>query len=380
MPIYKLKDKPGYRVEVSYTDSFGKHKKIVKQNKQTITMKGAKQTEVDILQSLKIDKGDKNITFNDLLKYYEETKQYEVRKITLQKNIRVLKSYMLDQFGDRKVNSVTKQDFQKWKNEINKHDFKTSYKNALYSLFVNFINFGVKYDYIEINNLAKLGNFKNIDAIEETNVDFWTLEEFNKFIKNVREKCIELETAGDGDYLVHWGYYVIYNIMYWCGLRKSEAYALQWKDYYNNELHITKGIVHKLKGEGYVINRPKTKGSIRNSSVPNQLIKVLEEQKERYRNVYLFGGDFYICGGVTPLTDTKLCEFKNTCAEEAGVKKIRIHDFRHSHASLLINKGINAQVVAKRLGHTDIKMTLNTYSHLFQKTEDEALDLINSLE
>lgn len=381
MPIYKLKDKPGYRVEVNYTDSFGKKRTIVKQNKDTLTLKDAKLVEAELLTDLKLSQVSQDITFNELLKYYADTKQYEIRKITLEKNIRVLKQYMLNDFGKRKVNNVTKQDFQAWKNKINSYDFKTSYKNALYSLFVNFINFGVKYDYIQTNQLQKLGNFRSVNNFEEeTNINYWTLEEFEKFISVVRTKCEKLTAEENEDDLVNWGYYVIYNMMFWCGLRKSEAYALKWKDYYQNELHITKGLVHKLKGEGYTINKPKTKGSVRNSSVPNQLKKVLEEHYKRCESIYLFNEDFYICGGIEPLTDTKLCEFKNMCAREAGVKQIRIHDFRHSHASLLINKGVSAQVVAKRLGHSDIKMTLNTYSHLYQKTEDKALELLNSLE
>lgn len=64
----------------------------------------------------------------------------------------------------------------------------------------------------------------------------------------------------------------------------------------------------------------------------------------------------------------------------AGVKQIRFHDFRHSCASLLINKGANIQVVAKYLGHTNIEETLKTYSHLFISTLDEIINVIDTLE
>ena len=63
----------------------------------------------------------------------------------------------------------------------------------------------------------------------------------------------------------------------------------------------------------------------------------------------------------------------------AKVKKIRIHDFRHSHASLLLSYGIPITVISKRLGHSDINMTLNTYSHLIPKDEDKAIDIINKI-
>lgn len=69
-----------------------------------------------------------------------------------------------------------------------------------------------------------------------------------------------------------------------------------------------------------------------------------------------------------------------TWAPSGGVKQIRIHDFRHSCASLLINKGANIQVVAKYLGHTKIEETLKTYAHLFLSSLDEIVDVIDSLD
>jgi integrase len=179
---------------------------------------------------------------------------------------------------------------------------------------------------------------------------------------------------------VKWGYYVAYNIMFYCGCRKSEVYPLTWHDYKNGSISVTKGLVYKVKGEDYVISAPKTKGSIREIPAPKQLAKVLEEHYARCQRIYGFSDDFFICGGVVPLTDTMLEITKNKWAKGANVKQIRIHDFRHSHASLLINNGANIQVVAKRLGHSDIEMTLNTYSHMYKQKEDEAVALINSLE
>jgi integrase len=65
--------------------------------------------------------------------------------------------------------------------------------------------------------------------------------------------------------------------------------------------------------------------------------------------------------------------------EAAGVKHIRIHDFRHTHASLLINEGINIMEVSRRLGHRDIKETLETYSHLYPREEDKAVAVLNRI-
>ncbi|WP_411809347.1 tyrosine-type recombinase/integrase [Aerococcus viridans] len=66
-------------------------------------------------------------------------------------------------------------------------------------------------------------------------------------------------------------------------------------------------------------------------------------------------------------------------SKHTGLPKIRIHNLRHSHASLLIKEGVQAKVIQKRLGHKDIQTTLNTYSHLWEGTDDEVSDLLNSI-
>ena len=85
-------------------------------------------------------------------------------------------------------------------------------------------------------------------------------------------------------------------------------------------------------------------------------------------------------GDAFQISSNALANRKNANCEKAGVKQIRLHDFRHSCASLLINKGANIQVVAKYLGHTKIEETLKTYSHLFISTLDEIINVIDTLE
>ena len=379
MPVYKLKDKQGYRVEVNYTDSFGKKQTVVKQNKSTLTLKDAKKIEAELIQELSIHKSiPSNQTLGQLFLYYKQVKASEVREATLQQNARRIERYILPYFENKKCSAFTLNDFQQWKNETDKLEVSTFYKNKIYKMFNELINFGIKYEYYTINLLKRLGNFKKPGEIVKNEMDFWTKEEFDKFIQYGECDCLMNEN-NDNEF-VKWGYYVMYNIMFYCGCRKSEVYPLTWHDYKNGIISINKGLVYKVKGHDFVISAPKNKGSIRDIPVPKQLAKVLQEHYERCQQIYMFSDDFYICGGVHPLTDTMLEITKNEWAKGAGVKQIRIHDFRHSHASLLINNGVNIQVIAKRLGHSDIKMTLNTYSHLYQKTEDEALDTLNSLE
>lgn len=92
-----------------------------------------------------------------------------------------------------------------------------------------------------------------------------------------------------------------------------------------------------------------------------------------------FTDDYRICGGVSCLGDTMLSNKNIQYANEAGLPHIRIHDFRHTHATLLVNEGINIQEIARRLGHSDIKMTWNTYAHLYPREEERAVKVLNKI-
>ncbi|MGN0148785.1 MAG: tyrosine-type recombinase/integrase [Clostridia bacterium] len=87
-----------------------------------------------------------------------------------------------------------------------------------------------------------------------------------------------------------------------------------------------------------------------------------------------------MCGGIQCIRDTSVENRNKSYAEKAGLKKIRIHDFRHSHASYLANNGINIQEIARRLGHSKVDITWNTYSHLYPKEEDRAVAVLENIE
>ena len=102
----------------------------------------------------------------------------------------------------------------------------------------------------------------------------------------------------------------------------------------------------------------------------------LKKESEKY---YGFNDDWFVFGDINPIHPDVLRRRKNDNAKKAGVKQIRIHDFRHSCASLLINNGANVTMVAKYLGHSKIDETLNTYSHVFQSKLDDIVNTINNL-
>lgn len=113
--------------------------------------------------------------------------------------------------------------------------------------------------------------------------------------------------------------------------------------------------------------------------MPQPLIEILEAHKQRQQLDTRFSEDWRICGGQVCLRDTTLDKRNAEFVKAAGLPHIRIHDFRHSHASLLANEGINIQEIARRLGHARVEQTWNTYSHLYPREEERAIAILNRI-
>jgi integrase len=114
--------------------------------------------------------------------------------------------------------------------------------------------------------------------------------------------------------------------------------------------------------------------------MPEILTNSLKKAKLEAKQLNGFNENYFVAGDAFPISSNALAERKNTNCEKAGVKQIRLHDFRHSCASLLINNGANIMIVAKYLGHAKIDETLNTYSHLFKNKMDDIVNLMNKLD
>jgi len=238
------------------------------------------------------------------------------------------------------------------------------------------LNYAVKMEYLPKNPISKIDNFKDTSTLK-TEMTYYTAREFAQFISTAKRMIQERE-ASHG-VLSEWDYYVFFNIAFYTGLRKGEINALKWSDLDGAYLSVKRSISQKLKGED-IETPPKNKSSIRTLQIPLPLIKILDEHKRRQAQCFKnFSDDFRICGGERSLRDTTIEKRNKLYAELSGVKKIRIHDYRHSHASILANEKINIQEVARRLGHARIEMTWNAYSHLYPREEERAVEVLNSV-
>ena len=228
------------------------------------------------------------------------------------------------------------------------------------------LNYGTKwYDFNFVSMYNKMENFNNPDELPKE-MEFYTYEEFKKFIS------VEEELK----------YKALFEVLYFCGLRRGELRGLTYKnvDFNRREIRIVQNVVNTSGDSGYwQLTTPKTKSSIRQVPMPDLVYNDLMNLKKESEKYYGFNDDWFVFGDINPIHPDVLRRRKNDNAKKAGVKQIRIHDFRHSCASLLINNGANVTMVAKYLGHSKIDETLNTYSHVFQSKLDDIVNTINNL-
>lgn len=373
MPITKTKVKKDglqqYRVRVNYTDSNGKARQI---ERTAYGLAEAKQLETQLIQDVKINPTSSHMTVGELCDEYARYHINEVRLATHKEIMQRLNNYVLPYFTSTKLDKLTQPLLADWKNKVNEKNLSLNTKKSAYGAFSGVLNYAVKLDYISKNPLRILGNFKDSDDFSEPKdkLQYYTVDEYLKYIAVARTEARTM---------LEWGSYVFFSIAFYTGARKGEINALKWSDINGDILQIRRSISQKVKG--YIETPPKNKPSIRDIQIPKPLMKILAEHKERQRQASrCFTDDYRICGGIKPLSNTFIRKHNAHYAEVAGVPKIRIHDFRHTHASLLANKGINIQEISRRLGHADVKMTWNTYSHLYPKEEERCLQILNEIE
>lgn len=373
MPIYKMKGskdgKQKYRVRINYTDSYGENRQL---DRVAYGSSEAKDLERKLLYEIKTKKPAARMTVGQLYNKYTEAIKHEIKETSYEKTCTILTNHVLPYFNDKPLDKLTAPAIQNWKLEIEKKGLQLRTKQNIYSCFRAMLNWGVKLDFIPNNILMKVGNFKSADSGGKHKMDFYTSDEYLLFSKAA------LDYAKKSNTTTAYDYYVFFSIAFYCGLRKGEIHALKWSDIDGNYLNISRSISQKLKGKD-AETPPKNKSSVRTLQLPQPLIDILSEHKERWESADGFCDDFRICGGTRPLRDTSVENMNRRFAKAAGIKKIRIHDFRHSHVSLLANSGINIQEIARRLGHSDIKMTWNTYAHLYPKEEERAIEILNKI-
>ena len=326
----------------------------------------SKREAINYESKLKLNNSDMgcNNYFYDVAVMYFDDLHLRTSYATYSKNLARYKRYIKPNFTNKRLSLITVLDCKKFYDKLSGYELHSNTKNEILNLFKRIFLYASKYLSLKINPSTQLDNFKMssderlLKHNKELNV--WSIDEFNKFID-----CVKIPK-----------YKTLFYVLFYTGIRLGEAQALQWKDYYNGLIDVYKSYTVKTDKGIYEIKTTKTLSSIRKVSLPNFLISILDNYKASISPTPGFNGDWFIFGNINPLPRTNIERVKSKAIKESGVKRIKIHDFRHSHASNLIASGVNIVAVSKRLGHSDINMTLKVYTHLMNKSEDELLNIL----
>lgn len=347
MPSYKDKNTNTWYCKFYYTNWLGEKKQKLKRGFDR--KKDAQDWERNFLDQFATNP---DITFQALYEKYKRFKENRIKATTFENQCAAIDLHILPHFKDRIISDITPADIIEWQNSILEKDFAASYSRQLNAYLRAIFKYAVDYLGLSRNPVKS-----TICKPERSKIDLWTPEEYKTFSDGIKSN-IELYTA--------------FEILYYTGMRKGEllALTLQDVDFDQKTITINKTLVYV--GGSYQTQTPKTKRSNRVIDVPEFL---LDEIRDYISHLYkldpeqrLFMRHLSWLG----------CAINRNCGK-LGLKVIRVHDLRHSHASVLINLGANPLMIADRLGHENVQMTLNTYSHLFESHQKEIIEKLEKI-
>ena len=294
---------------------------------------------------------DLTMTFEGFVEIYITDKKKRLRENTWSTKEHIIRTKILPYFKEKRLSEIKPRDVIAWQNEMlnyrdkNGKAYSPTYLKTLHGQLSAILNHAVRFYGLKSNVAATAGC---MGSEKHKEMLFWTKEEYLKFAEVMMDKPQS---------------YYAFEVLYWCGIREGELLALTPADFDLDKglLSITKSY-QRLKGRD-VITDPKTPKSVRVIQMPQFLT---DEIRDYLKSLYKVQPDQRIF----EVTKSYLHHEMDRGAKEAGVKRIRIHDLRHSHVSLLIEMGFSALAIADRVGHESVDITYK-YAHLFPSKQQE---------
>ena len=348
MKAEKDKKTGKWLIQYRYTDWQGKRRKSTKRGFAT-----KREAEEWLRNFLITQKADFDMKFEDFWKMNCADMETRLREHTMRTKKYIVELKILPYFGNKRVNDITAADIRQWQNELIKMGYSPTYLKTINNQLSAIFNYAVRYYDLKSNPCAKAGSMGKSKAEE---MDFWTGEEFRKFIDSVMNKRLS---------------YMAFMTLYWTGMRMGELLALNPKDVdlEKRTISITKS--YQRLGKKDVITPPKTPKSKRVITIPEFLAADIKDYMD---SLY----DLQENDRLFPITKYYLEHEMQRGIKESGVKRIRVHDLRHSHASMLIELGFSPLEIANRLGHEKVETTLNTYAHLYPNKQTKLAERLDS--
>ncbi len=277
-----------------------------------------------------------------------------IRESSLANYTYIYRNRIKPRLGQMKIGEITSLIIREWQNELIEGNYSQTYLKQCHGLLSKVFNFAVNFHGLKENPCILAGTI-GLTKMKRQN-EFWSLEEFNQVIGFMQNGIYKTQVS----------------LLFWSGIRKGEMFGLKWKDYKreSGEIRIVRSY-QRINGTTFLFP-PKTKSGIRTIGLPSQVCDLLE--------------DYFVSSGyphpedfIFPWSKRKLEDAIRKACDRSGVKRIRVHDIRHSHASLLIRMNTDIASVSERLGHSSITMTLDTYTHAYINADRAIVESLEKL-
>ena len=299
------------------------------------------------------------MTFKSFVDLYTADMKTRLKENTWATKDHIIRTKLLPYFGRLKMCNITAQQIITWQNEMLNHrdengkPYSPVYLKTLHNQLSAIFNHAVRYYNLRENPCKKAGGMgKN----KNREMMFWTKEQYLKFAEVMMDKPLS---------------FYAFEMLYWCGLREGELLALTPADFNFEKRTVSINKSYQRLNKQDVITDPKTPKSNRVIQMPKFLCDEIQDYLKQLYGVQPDSRMF-------PISKSYLHREMDRGCKATGVKRIRIHDLRHSHISLLIDMGFTALAIAERVGHESIDITYR-YAHLFPTRQVEMADKLDSL-
>lgn len=352
MPVFRNESNGTWYVMTRYVDWQGNHKQKCKRGFKTKREALEWERVFHLQQS-----ADMDMSFESFVDIYKNDIRSRIKETTWLTKVNIIDKKILPYFGKRKISEIQTKEVIAWQNDLLRQKDKTGkpysecYLKTIHNQLSAIFNHAVRFYALRTNPAAKAGNMGNEKRKEML---FWTKEEYLRFADVMMDKPVS---------------YYAFEMLYWSGMRLGELLALTPSDFdfQNSTVTINKSY-QRLHCED-VITTPKTKKS-------NRTIKMSEFLAEEMQEYIKMQYEIEPTDRLFPISKSYLHREMERGCKETGLQKIRIHDLRHSHVSLLIELGFSAVAIADRLGHESIEITYR-YAHLFPSKQNEMANKLN---
>lgn len=375
MKIISYKNKKGetrykLRVFLGYDPVTGKKYETTRQGFITRTEAKNKASQLQIeFSSGKLTRKNATIkTFQELFDLWFESYQTTVKQSTATDCWWLYKRYVKPKFGKLKIEKINVPFCQKAVNYWHKR--YRQYRH-IKNLTAQILNYAINLEIIDSNPMKKIVVPRSLEQ-KSSEENFYTRDELKYFFE-----C--LESIGDKRYIT------FFRLLTFTGLRKSEALSLQWKDinYKDSTVKIYKTLYFDARAHRVIVQAPKTTSSEREIELDAKTISLLKswrlDQRERLlkSGINSMTSDQFL---FTQMATNKLLipnranDWLNWIYKKYPQKRITVHGFRHTHASLLFEAGASIKEVQDRLGHSNSKTTLDIYTHVTQRAKRDTAE------